>query len=118
MQTGCADASRVSFLRAPGGDRTWIAVLLLVCGVLLVCAGALNRFMPLGAAGALVTVMGAGLWFERRWARWLGSALFAASALWFAWNLALIGLDLYRILGLCACAFFSLEIWLRFKPAR
>lgn len=109
---------RVNFsLRSPGGQRAWIALLVLGAGAILLAAGIIRRLEPLFVAGPVLLLTGAGLWFRRPWARWLGVVVFAGYAAWFAWSLGLNGFKFYPLLGVIFTGHFAWRIWKEFAPA-
>jgi len=102
----------------PGGDRTWLALLVLGCGGYLVATGLVKGVALLCAAGVVVVIVAAGLWAAQPWGRLLGTALFAGYAAWFAWGFVLKANDVFLAAGALMCAFLSLHIWRTFrKPA-
>ena len=95
----------------PGGDRMWLALLVLGCGGYLLAMGLVKGVALLCAVGAVVVIAAVGLWAAQAWGRWLGTALFAGYAAWFAWGFVLKAHDVFLGAGALMCAFLSLHIW-------
>ncbi len=103
-------------LHSPGGERAWIALLVLLGGASLLGVGIVQSIVPLLPVSAGVLVLASGLWLRHQWARWLGAAVFATYSIWFIWNLALNGFAFYPALAVFCCGYFAWRIWKIFAP--
>lgn len=102
-------------LRAPGGETTWTACLMMIGGVWFIVKAfgpGIKHPIKLEIIGTIWTATGAGLWFRQKWAKWLGMVASLYYSLQFAWDLVTVGYTLNRALGMISVGYFT---WLLYK---
>jgi uncharacterized protein YegJ (DUF2314 family) len=105
-------------LRAPGGDKTWIATAVIIAGLILVYSGFRNaQWLNVTLAG-LVVVGAAGLWFNKQWARWLVIVLFLYYAGFLAVLLVIHPFKWIGLLGICMALYSVWIVWKDFAPGK
>lgn len=90
--------------RPPGGNITWLAAIWFVIGAGAAIGSLVNGIQRpiLFSLGSLMAVIGGGLWFRQRWARWTG---FVAAAIF----------TLLRLYSLTREITFNGGMWLLFN---
>ena len=103
-------------IQAPGGERTWIAGVVAIAGIIS-SARAFQHSDPLFTiVGLLFLTCGIGLWFNQQWARWATIVLALLLAVQASMLLVTKGPNLLRIGIILAALSGSWQIWKEFAP--
>lgn len=100
-------------VKARSGDIRLFACLFVCCGIYLAIPAA-RRGRPLNITlGMASVIVGIGIWFFQKWARWLALAMFAVVSLLSLNNIRLGGSSLldYDIIGILCCGYGFWLIW-------
>ncbi len=110
-----------SKFKTPGGDRTFLSLLLLL-GNLFQLGLIYFRKPParpeLPAIFAGLAIAGAGLWFKKQWARFLGIILSLYFSAFFFYHLFVQGFSLKRLFYAAAPTYVAWWIWRAFSPQK
>lgn len=105
-------------LRPPGGERTWLAIILFAFGV-YVCATTIARGkLALSIPPGLLAICAIGLWFTQPWARWATIAIQGYFAGYWAFVFFTREQNWMNALCFVGSFYFMWAIWKYFAPAQ
>jgi uncharacterized protein YegJ (DUF2314 family) len=103
-------------LSPPGGQKTWLASVLLAVGVYSATRSFLDHNVLFGIIGLLHAFCGVGLWFQQRWARWATVVLILGVAGFSGYLLVTKSFALTKLILLLGGLYIAWQVWKEFAP--
>ena len=105
-------------LKTPGGERAGYALMCFGIGVYLAISWLKRGDISGGLFGSLMIVTGVGMWFNHKWARWIGIALGLFATGYIIFKMSQRGLSLLGCAGVVTGFWGTWGIWKEFKPEK